>query len=361
MRAAVFEEFEGHLTVRTVPDPVPSSGAVTVRVEVTGLCRSDWHGWMGHDPDVVLPHVPGHEFAGTVAETGPGVTSWQAGDRVTTPFVCACGKCASCAAGDHQVCERQDQPGFTHWGSFAEYVVVHNAEVNLVRLPDSLPSADAAALGCRFATAYRAVVDQGRLRAGQWAAVQGCGGVGLSAIMIAAAAGAQVVAVDVSESALELARRCGAAICINAATGQDAGLDAGPDSGLDSGPDVAEAVRDATGGGAHLSIDALGSPATCAASVLSLRRRGRHVQVGLLPAALGSPALPMDRVIAYELEILGSHGMPAHAYPRLLALITSGVLNPGLLVTETIGLGGAPAALASMGRFTHPGIRLIKP
>jgi D-arabinose 1-dehydrogenase-like Zn-dependent alcohol dehydrogenase len=353
MRAAVFEEFEGHPEVRTVSDPVPSPGAVTIKVEVTGLCRSDWHGWMGHDPDVVLPHVPGHEFAGTVAETGPGVTSWRAGDRVTAPFVCACGRCASCAAGNQQVCERQDQPGFTHWGSFAEYVVVHNAEVNLVRLPGSLPYADAAALGCRFATAYRAVVDQGRIRAGQWVAVQGCGGVGLSAIMIAAAAGAQVVAVDVSEPALELARRCGAAICINAATGRDAGLE--------SSLDVAEAVRDATGGGAHLSIDALGSPATCAASILSLRRRGRHVQIGLLPAALGAPALPMDRVIAYELEILGSHGMPAHAYPRLLALITSGALNPGLLVTETIGLDDAPAALASMGQFSHPGIRLIRP
>jgi D-arabinose 1-dehydrogenase-like Zn-dependent alcohol dehydrogenase len=370
MRAAVFEEFEGHLEVRTVPDPAPSPGAVTIRVEVTGLCRSDWHGWMGHDPDVVLPHVPGHEFAGTVAETGPGVTSWQAGDRVTTPFVCACGQCASCAAGDQQVCEHQDQPGFTYWGSFAEYVVVQNAEVNLVRLPDSLPYADAAALGCRFATAYRAVVDQGRIRAGQWVAVQGCGGVGLSAIMIAAAAGAQVVAVDVSESALELARRCGAAICINAASGRDtaadtatldaATLDTGA-SGRAVGLDVAETVRDVTGGGAHLSIDALGSPATCAASVLSLRRRARHVQIGLLPAALGSPALPMDRVIAYELEILGSHGMPAHAYPRLLALITSGALNPGLLVTGTIGLDDAPAALASMGRFSHPGIRLIRP
>jgi D-arabinose 1-dehydrogenase-like Zn-dependent alcohol dehydrogenase len=340
--------------VAAVSDPGPPSGGVTVSVEVTGLCRSDWHGWMGHDPGVVLPHVPGHEFAGTVAAVGTGVTGWQAGDRVTTPFVCACGQCASCAAGDHQVCERQTQPGFTHWGSFAEYVVVHNAEVNLVRLPDDLPYADAAALGCRFATAYRAVVDQGRVRAGEWVAVQGCGGVGLSAIMIAAAAGAQVVAVDVSEAALELARRCGAAACLNAARDRDA-------RDRDAGVDVVQAVQDVTGGGAHLSIDALGSPATCAASIRSLRRRGRHVQIGLLPAALGFPALPMDRVIAYELEILGSHGMPAHAYPRLLALITSGILNPGALVTETLPLDDAPAALVSMDLASHPGIRLIRP
>jgi D-arabinose 1-dehydrogenase-like Zn-dependent alcohol dehydrogenase len=345
VRAVVFEEFGVLAEVHAVADPVPPPGGVVVAVEATGLCRSDWHGWMGHDPDIALPHVPGHEFAGTVASVGAGVSGWRAGDRVTAPFVCACGACAACAAGDHQVCERQTQPGFTYWGSYAEYVVVPQASVNLVRLPDGLACGDAAALGCRFATSFRAIVDQGRVRAGEWVAVQGCGGVGLSAIMIAAASGAQVVAVDVSEAALELARRCGATVCLNA-------------SGT---PDVAQAVRDATSGGAHLSIDALGSPATCAASILSLRRRGRHVQVGLLPAALGRPELPMDQVIARELEILGSHGMAAHAYPRLLALVTSGVLDPGLLVTATISLGEAPAALASMDRSPPAGIRLIAP
>jgi D-arabinose 1-dehydrogenase-like Zn-dependent alcohol dehydrogenase len=347
MRAVVVREFAGRPAVQVVPDPAPPPGGVTVQVSVTGLCRSDWHGWMGHDPDIVLPHVPGHEFAGTIAAVGSGVPSWRAGDRVTTPFVCACGQCAACAAGDQQVCERQAQPGFTHWGSFAEYVIVQHAEVNLVRLPDDLPEAVAAALGCRFATAYRAVVDLGGVRPGEWVAIQGCGGVGLSAVMIAAAAGARVVAVDISPPALDLARRCGAEVCLTAVPGVPA--------------DIAGIVREVTGGGAHLSIDALGSPATCAASVLSLRRRGRHVQVGLLPAALAAPALPMDRVIAYELAVLGSHGMAAHAYPRLLALITAGTLDPGLLTTGTLSLDDAPAALAEMDRFTHPGIRLIQP
>jgi D-arabinose 1-dehydrogenase-like Zn-dependent alcohol dehydrogenase len=347
MRAVVVKEFAGSPAVQVVPDPGPPPGGVTVQVGVTGLCRSDWHGWMGHDPDIVLPHVPGHEFAGTIAAVGSGVQNWRAGDRVTTPFVCACGQCAACAAGDQQVCERQSQPGFTHWGSFAEYVVVQHAEVNLVRLPDELPETVAAALGCRFATAYRAVVDQGGVRPGEWVAIQGCGGVGLSAIMIAAAAGGRVVAVDISESALDLARRCGAEICLTSTPG-------GPD-------EVAQIVREVTGGGAHLSLDALGSPATCAASVLSLRRRGRHVQVGLLPAALAAPALPMDRVIAYELAVLGSHGMPAHAYPRLLALIAAGTLDPSLLITGTLSLDQTPAALAEMDRFAHPGIRLIQP
>jgi alcohol dehydrogenase len=316
-----------------------------VRVEASGLCRSDWHGWQGHDPDIALPHVPGHELAGVVEAVGARVTRWAPGDRVTVPFVCACGTCAACAAGDQQVCERQTQPGFTHWGSFAQYVALDHADVNLVAVPEQLSFATAAGLGCRFATAYRAVVQQGRVRAGQWVAVHGCGGVGLSAVMIAAAAGARVVAVDISPRALELARDFGAAACVDAS----------------GGPDAAEAVREVTGGGAHLSLDALGSPATCAASVDSLRRRGRHVQVGLLPSATGTTPVPMARAIALELELLGSHGMAAHAYPEMLRLVAEGVLRPDRLVTSVIALDAVPEALAAMGTAPGAGITVVEP
>jgi alcohol dehydrogenase len=318
---------------------------VVVRVEATGLCRSDWHGWQGHDPDITLPHVPGHELAGTVEEVGPRVTRWLPGDRVTVPFVCACGTCPACAAGDQQVCERQTQPGFTHWGSFAQYVALDHADVNLVAVPDGLSSATAASLGCRFATAFRAVVQQGRVAAGEWVAVHGCGGVGLSAVMIAAAAGARVVAVDVSARALELARKSGAEQCVDATGVRD----------------TAERVREVTGGGAHLSLDALGSPATCAASVNGLRRRGRHVQVGLLPSPTGTTPVPMARAVALELELLGSHGMAAHAYPRMLQLVEAGVLRPDLLVTSAIPLAAAPDALAAMGTAPGSGVTVIEP
>ncbi|MEU5056514.1 MULTISPECIES: zinc-dependent alcohol dehydrogenase family protein [unclassified Streptomyces] len=342
MRAVVFEKFGERAEVREVPDPVPAPHGVVVRVEATGLCRSDWHGWMGHDPDIRLPHVPGHELAGVVEAVGADVRDRRPGDRVTVPFVCACGTCASCAAGDHQVCERQTQPGFTHWGSFAEYVALDHAAVNLVDVPDELSSATAAGLGCRFATAFRAVVAQGRVAAGEWVAVHGCGGVGLSAVMIAAASGARVVAVDVSPAALDLARTFGAAHCLNAS----------------EVPDVAAAVRELTGGGAHLSLDALGSPVTCAASVGGLRRRGRHVQVGLLPQ---DPVVPMGRVIGLELELLGSHGMAAHAYPRMLEMVRAGILRPDLLVTSTIALDAAPAALEAMGTAPGAGVTIIEP
>ncbi|WP_406398497.1 zinc-dependent alcohol dehydrogenase family protein [Streptomyces sp. NBC_00879] len=343
MRAVVFEEFGGPLDVREVPDPVAAPGGAVIRVEATGLCRSDWHGWMGHDPGITLPHVPGHELAGVVESVGDGVVEWRPGDRVTVPFICACGRCAACARGAQQVCERQEQPGFTHWGSFAEYVPVHHADTNLVALPDAMSLSTAASLGCRFATAFRAVVAQGRVRPGEWVAVHGCGGVGLSAVMIAAACGARVVAVDLSPDALELARSFGAEVCVDA-------------SALGAG--VADAVRSATGGGAHLSLDALGAPVTCVNSVQSLRRQGRHVQVGLLPQGIH---LPMDRVVPLELEILGSHGMAAHAYPELMAMVASGSLRPDLLVTRTIGLAEAPAALAALGRGSGTGVTVVVP
>jgi alcohol dehydrogenase len=347
VRAVVYDEFGGRPEVRQVPDPPPPAGGVLVRVEATGLCRSDWHGWRGDDPGVLLPHVPGHEFAGTVAALGAGVAGWRVGDRVTAPFVYACGSCPPCQGGQQQVCPQQTQPGFTQWGSFAEYVTVDHAAVNLVRLPDEVSYAAAALLGCRFGTAFRAVLEQGRAAAGEWVAVYGCGGVGLSAVMIAAAAGARVVAVDIAAAALELARRHGATSTVPAAG-------AGP-------AEVAAAVRAATEGGAHLSIDALGSEQTCVAALESLRRRGRHVQVGLLPANRGRPALPMDRVISHELEIRGSHGLPAHAYPRLLALVTAGILRPAGLVTGTLRLADVPAALSTMDKPAPAGVRLVDP
>ena len=346
MRAVVFDAFGAMPEVRVVPDPQPPAGAAVIRVRASGLCRSDWHGWQGHDPDVRLPHVPGHEFAGEIVAVGDGVTGWPVGTRVTAPFVCGCGRCPTCLAGDPQVCPAQTQPGFTHWGSFAEYVVVHDAAVNLVALPDGLDFPAAAALGCRFATAYRAVVQQGRVAPGEWVAVYGCGGVGLSAVMVAAASGARVVAVDISPAALELAARCGAEVC----------LDPG-----DGGDPVATAVRQVTGGGAALTLDALGSPQTCLSAIASLRRRGRHVQVGLLPPVQGRPVLPMEVIIGHELEVLGSHGLAAHAYPRLLELVTTGVLRPESLVTGTIPLDAVPAALAGLDSSPGPGIRVALP
>lgn len=343
MRAVVFDAYGQEPEVRSVPEPDCPAGAVVVAVRATGVCRSDWHAWRGHDP-VALPHVPGHELAGEVVRVGAGVTRVEVGDRVTVPFVCGCGVCDHCRGGDAQVCPDQYQPGFTGPGSFAEQVMVPAADTNVVVLPDQVGFVEAAALGCRFATAFRAVQAHGRVAQGQWLAVFGCGGVGLSAVMVGRSFGARVVAVDVSAAALEQAARLGAEVCV------DAGDLAA----------AAERVRAVSGGGAHVGIDAIGSPLVAAASVRSLRRRGRHVQVGLLLGEDAATALPMDRVVAHELEVIGSHGMAAVDYPAMLDLVERRVLDPGSLVTRVIGLDEAGAALAAMDHPGPPGLTVVE-
>ncbi|MBB2946968.1 alcohol dehydrogenase [Actinoplanes lutulentus] len=344
MRALVVDDVRARPQVRVVAEPVAPAGGVVVRVVATGLCRSDWHGWAGHDDDIVFPHVPGHELAGVVAEVGAGVRHWKAGDRVTVPFVCGCGRCAWCLAGDAQVCPDQQQPGFTHWGSFAEYVALHAADTNLIAIPETVGFAAAAGLGCRFATAYRGLVGRARLAGGEWVTVVGAGGVGLSAVMIARALGGRVIAVDRNPEALAVAAELGAEHTL-----------------LAGSADVPAAVAALTGGGSHVAMDAVGSESTCADAILSLRRRGRHVQVGLLPPIGGHPRVPMARVIGWEIDVLGSHGMAAADYPGMLALIEQGLLRPERLIERTVGLEEAAALLPGFDQATVAGMTMVDP
>jgi alcohol dehydrogenase len=344
MRAVVFDEFGGPVDVRSVADPAPSPAGVVVAVHATGLCRSDWHAWAGHDDGVGLPHVPGHELVGVVTAVGADVRRWTVGDRVTTPFVCGCGTCQWCLDGQAQVCPDQTQPGFTHWGSFAEYVALHSADTNLVAVPAAIDDTAAAGLGCRFATAYRALHARACVKRGEWVTVVGVGGVGLSAVQIAVAAGARVVAVDRTPAALDLARSLGAEHTV-----------------LADGLDITALVHDLTGGGSHIAVDAVGSSATCADAIHSLRRHGRHVQVGLLPSVGGHPAVPMDRVIAWELDVLGSHGMASVDYPAMLGLVEAGTLRPQALVERVVGLAEGARLLPSLDTATPAGVTLIDP
>lgn len=326
-----------------MPRPTAPPSGVVVQVMATGMCRSDWHAWAGHD-DIAFPHVPGHELAGVVSEVGQGVESWTVGDRVTVPFVCGCGRCEWCLAGAAQVCPAQQQPGFTHWGSFAEHVALHAADTNLVAVPDEVDFPTAASLGCRFATAYRALVGRARVTDGEWVTVVGSGGVGLSVVMIARALGARVVAVDRYPEALAVATALGAEHTL-----------------LADGSDIPAAVAELTDGGSHVAVDAVGSEQTCADSILSLRRRGRHVQVGLLPPIAGHPRVPMARVIAWELDLLGSHGMAATDYPGMMQLIQQGLLQPQRLVERTIGLDEAAALLPRFDHSPVAGMTIVDP
>lgn len=343
MRALVYRAFSVPPEMERVPDPTPTDDGVVLRVMASGVCRSDWHGWKGNDPDITLPHVPGHELAGIIEAVGKDVSHWRVGDRVTVPFVGGCGHCPQCESGNHQVCDHQFQPGFTHWGSFAELVAIHYADVNLVRLPDEMTYTTAASLGCRFATSFRAIVDQGRVSEGQWVAIHGCGGVGLSAIMIARALGARVIAVDISDDKLALAQQLGATATVNAGKTDR----------------VAEAIRELSSSGVHVSVDAIGNATACFNSIDSLRKRGKHIQVGLMVEDDHNPRVPMGKVLSNELEILGSHGMQAHRYADMLAMIAAGDLEPERLIGNTICLDEAGAELTSMNKFGSRGVTVI--
>jgi D-arabinose 1-dehydrogenase-like Zn-dependent alcohol dehydrogenase len=343
MRAVIFDALKARPEVREVPDPTPPPGGVVVRVAATGMCRSDWHGWAGHD-EITLPHVPGHELAGVIVEADAAVSRWKPGDRVTVPFVCGCGLCEWCRTGQAQVCPDQQQPGFTHWGSWAGLVALHAADTNLVALPEQVGFASAASLGCRFATAYRALAGRANVKEGEWVTVVGAGGVGLSAVMIARARGARVIAVDRNPEALAVAADLGAEHTL-----------------LTGGTDVPAAVAELTGGGSHVSVDAVGSEQACSDAILGLRRRGRHVQVGLLPPVDGHPRVPMARVIGWELDVLGSHGMAAADYPDMMALIEQGLLRPQRLVERTIGLEEAATLLPGFDRATVAGMTMVDP
>lgn len=344
MRAALFKTFRQPLAVTQVPDPVcPADGAV-IRVMACGVCRSDHHAWAGVDPDVVVPHVPGHEFAGVIVETGPQCTRWKNGERVTAPFILACGKCPDCLGGDPTVCNHQHVAGFSSWGAFAELIAVPHADFNLVRIPEALGFAETAGLGCRVTTSFRALVDRARLQPGEWLAVHGCGGVGLSAVMIGSAMGARVVAVDVNDAALAMAKTLGAAATLDV-------------TGIS---DVGSALRGMTDGGAHVSLDALGVTQTFHNSIRSLRKLGRHVQIGMPVGKHMEPTIPLlETVYSRQISIMGTRGIAASRFPALLAMVDAGRIDPARLITKRISLDEAGAAIAAMDGYTGTGITVI--
>ncbi len=343
MKALLLTEPRGALPLSDVSDPTCPPDGVIVRVEACGVCRSDHHAWVGADPDVRMPHIMGHELAGVIVETGPEVTRFKPGARVTAPFILGCGTCPDCTGGDATICNHQEVIGFTFWGAFAEAIAVPRADFNLVPLPQALPFDIAAGMGCRVTTAWRALTTRAALQTGEWVAVHGCGGVGLSAILIAKALGAQVAAVDISPGALDMAATLGADITLNAAE-----------------TDAPAEIRAQTGGGAHVALDALGITATFHASLRSLRKMGRHVQIGMPVGADATPPLPLlELIYARQLTIHGTRGLAANAFGPLLDLMDSGRLDLTPLITTRIPLSGTHAALTAMDGGQPPGVTVI--
>ncbi len=335
------------LEIRDVERPTPADHGVVVDVEACGICRSDWHGWMGdYEGMDLVGQVLGHEPAGTVAEVGPAVESVAVGDRVTVPFNLADGTCRRCRRGHTHKCENGHSLGFhaSVPGAFAEALHVPWADVNAIRLPDRVSPVEMAGLGCRFMTSFHAVAHRADLGAGDWVAVHGCGGIGLSAVDVATALGGSVVAVDIAEEKLELARELGAEAVVNAAETDD----------------VPGAVRALTDGGADVSIDALGIAETCRNSVESLDYFGQHVQIGLTTREEGGEvALPTDVIVRKELSVIGSHGMQPTRYDELLGMVERDRVRPAALVTREVGLEDVTDRLEAMTDFDTRGIEVI--
>jgi D-arabinose 1-dehydrogenase-like Zn-dependent alcohol dehydrogenase len=311
-----------------------------------GICRSDWHlwqggwDWVGFVPE--LPAVLGHEYCGVVEEVGANVRSFEKGDRVVAPFLHGCGGCGTCAQGHQHICEDPRVAGMHYTGGMAEFTTVGRANLNLVRLPDAIPFADAAGLGCRFMTSYWGLVEHAKVGAGEWTVVYGCGGVGLAAVNIASALGSNVIAVSRTPEKLGMAKEVGAVHTITA------------------GDKAHEEVLEYTGGGAHVAVDALGTNATWTPSFLSLRARGRLVRLGVSGQEdKGQLPLLADVMLLKELRIFGSFGMPARAYPEMLRMVESRKLTPGKLVNKRISLEEVAGELESMTDFNTVGMSVL--
>ena len=340
MRAAVVRDFNRDLSIETVNDPICPDDGVVLEVAACGVCRSDYHGWTGQHPKVENGSILGHEYCGTVVEAGPNAT-YRVGDRLIAPFILGCGKCAACHTGVSNTCANQVVPGFGTPGAYAEFVAVP-FDHNLVHLPEPMSPSLAAGLGCRVTTAWHALTDRAQVRAGEWVAVHGTGGIGLSALLLAKLLGAQVVVVDVVDEKLEHARSLGADAAVNAMK-----------------EDVAETIREITGGGAQVSIEALGIEATTNASVECLAILGRHVHIGM-PGGSGMMEINVRAIYTKQLAFYGTRGMPSWKYPSLLGMIERGEVDLSPMVAREIPLEGATGELRAMKGPTPPGTAVIR-
>ncbi len=340
MRAAVLREYGKPLSIENVAAPECPEDGVVLKVLACGVCRSDWHGWVGEHPRVKPGQIGGHEYCGEVIEAGRRA-QYKVGDRVIAPFILACGTCPQCRSGESNTCLDQRLPGFIEPGAFAEYVAVPR-DHNLARLPESMSPTLAAALGCRVTTAWHALTGRAGLQPGEWLAVHGTGGIGLAAMLLGRALGARVIVTDVVQEKLEHARGLGADFAVDASDGESA-----------------ERIKEITGGGAHVSVEALGFPVTVAASLACLRPLGRHVQVGMPVGHHAVQEVNLNTVYMGNLALYGTRGMPAHRYPSLLSLIDGGHVDLNPIVAREVGLSDTSAELAAFNGPTPPGVAVI--
>ncbi|QQA41357.1 zinc-binding dehydrogenase [Pelagovum pacificum] len=340
MRAAILKAYNEPLKIEDRPDPTCPEDGVVLKVLACGVCRSDWHAWTGEHPRVKPGAIGGHEFCGEVVAAGPR-SAWKIGDVLVAPFLLSCGHCSACRAGVEHTCPDMIYPGLGTDGAFAEYVAVPR-DHNLSRLPDILDPVTAAGLGCRVMTAWHGLTDRAALKPGEWLAVHGTGGVGFAALLLGRAMGARVVAIDVVQEKLDHALAHGAEAAVNA-----------------KDPDATDKIREITGGGAHVSIEAVGIEPTLNGSIACLRPLGRHVQCGMPIGHTARMEIDLNGVFMKNLALYGSKGMPAHRYPELFSLIAGGSVDLSVMIGRRIGLSQVSDELAAMNGPTPPGVAVV--
>jgi alcohol dehydrogenase len=349
MEAVVFQGAKEPLEVQEVDRPDCDDDGVVVETEACGICRSDWHAWQGDWSWIGVMPTPGlvfgHEPVGRIVEAGDNVSEFSEGDLVTNPFNLSDGTCPYCRAGRANICEKSVPMGFVPFqpGAFAEEYPVRDAGQNLVEVPDGVDAMDIAGLGCRFATAFHGVSERADISPGDWVAVHGCGGVGLSAVQVASALGGNVIAIDIIEEKLEKARELGATATLDSTEVED----------------VPQAVKKFTQGsrGVEVSVEALGIAQTVQDSVNCLAPGGQHIQLGLTTSEEeGQVELPVDNIVFDEREFVGSYGMPPHEYDEIFRMMDGGKVDPSKIISETCSLGDIPSVMERMGEFDTMGI-----
>lgn len=352
MRGAVLKEYGEPLEIEERPDPQIDDGEVLVKTEACGICRSDWHGWQGdyawmEGGAVSKGNILGHEPAGTILEVGADVENFREGDHVVVPFNIVCGKCANCRDGNAHMCENLLHYGFDDGaqpGAFATHLRIPNADFNLARIPDGIAAHEMAGLGCRFVTSYHAMADRADIEAGDDVVVHGCGGIGLSAINVATALGANVIAVDLAEEKLALAEELGAVETVNASDVAD----------------VPREVQGITDGGAQISVDALGIRETCLNSVNSLEKLGTHVQLGITTSEEeGRIDFPIDMMLHAEIDVITAKGFQPHRYDEIFGLMANDKISPEKLVTNHVALEDINDRLEALTNFETKGVEVI--
>ncbi|MDG6987763.1 MAG: zinc-binding dehydrogenase [Nitrososphaerota archaeon] len=298
-----------------MPAPDPHPGEALVKVAACGVCATDLHYRHGTPTFKKPPMVLGHEISGIVEDVRDE-SPFAKGDKVLIPAVLSCGACGNCREGRDNICEKMKMVGNHIDGGFAEFVVVPSKM--LFKLPNELPLLESAIISDAVSTPFHAVKNRGAVRAGEWVAVFGCGGVGLNAVQAAASLGGIVVAVDVDDRKLDLAKRLGAAETVNSTT-----------------KDAPKVIRELTGGGVDVAFEVVGKPSVLDLAFSSVRQGGRLVTVGYSEENWN---FRVNRVMFREMAVIGSLGSRLSEYPRIIELVRRGKIKLAPLVSDRLSL-----------------------